>query len=331
MTSRVAYTEEEEKINQMWESAKTPQEKELVTNKFIGIVKDNKENILLRAEAIRKLGEIGALDAQDIAKDISDTSVWVNKAVDIMRELIWEEDTQTFNYRKPGVTTEKLIEMVVEQEPDNNLKKDAKRKLENIGMKNLPLVHNSSRQNWVDMTYYFIDAANETYHRLRYLRETDPEKKYQLLLDTVKNSGGEAYGWAEEQLILNGEERALPDIIEVLKRAWGGSDEEYVERAIKTYKAKFAVVKAAKNDPTVYEKIVKGKYPFLYSDDEEIRDSVMWWVAKIGGFKRDEISIGTEDEDNDKKDDSDKDKEHKDRGKDDKPEQKPDKPDKKDK
>ncbi|MFA5795198.1 MAG: hypothetical protein WC980_09085 [Candidatus Brocadiia bacterium] len=335
------YTKEEGVVNQMWESAKTPQEKELAISKLIQMVKDNKEDILLRAHAIRKLGKIGVLEVQDIAKDISDTGVWRNKVSDMEHDIIGEiiqekmkvqgivGDERNEKYHevhrdlyvngeiyKLGISTEKLIQLVLEKETDIDKRNDAKRKLENIGLKHLDI------RGWYDKVASFIDAANETYHRLRYLRETDPEKKYQLLLDVVKNSGGEAQGWAEEQLILSGEERALPDIIEVLKRAYGDTEEEYIKREIKTYRAKFAVVKAAKNDPTVYEKIVNGKYSFLYSDDEEIRDSVTWWVAKIGGFKTDEIILGTENEDKDKdKDKEQKDKEHgddKDGGKDDK-------------
>jgi hypothetical protein len=157
-------------------------------------------------------------------------------------------------------------------------------------MKNLSLVHNSSCQNWVDMTYHFTAAANGTYHRLRYLRETDPEKKYQLLLDALKN--GPDY-WATEQLIINGEERALPDIIEKINYNRLGHEEE-AEQSIKICKAKFVVVKAAKNDQTIYEKVMRGKYSFPYNDEDDVRESVEMWAAGIAGFETGELIIDGE-------------------------------------
>jgi len=192
-------------------------------------------------------------------------------------ESIWN-DAMVQGGREEAVR--KVLALAADPNADIYAREYAVTKLADIGATEVTdeikeLVDSLSWMN--DRERSLVNHATATYHKLRYLREPDPARKYELLLDTVRNAKGAAPIWAIDELIRTDHREAMPVIAERI--GWEDTTERGRAR-LRLCELKFEVMAAGENLPAVLEQVAEGKYAGLEGFSSNERERMQSWARK---------------------------------------------------
>jgi len=132
--------------------------------------------------------------------------------------------------------------------------------------------------SWInDSERTLANYSTAAYHRLKYLREPDPAKKHEMLLDSMENAKGAASGWAIDELIRTNQRRAMPAIARRLRRGYSG---KYGESCVRLVEKKFEVMAAGENLPATLEQVAEGKFAGLEGLSSNERGRMQSWARR---------------------------------------------------
>ena len=110
-----------------------------------------------------------------------------------------------------------------------------------------------------DRERLLANGATAAYHMLRYHRERDPQRQYELLIDSLKRGKGAANEWAADELVRRNYRQAFTIIAAVVRRRKSG---ERAESYIRLCKLKFEVM-SAEDRKAALESVIAGDHPGL--------------------------------------------------------------------
>ena len=116
--------------------------------------------------------------------------------------------------------------------------------------------------------------ATAAYHMLRYFREPDSNKKYQLLLDTVRRAHGRARTHAVDELIRTNRSEALPIIEARLRKSSGHSAESY----IRVVRLKFKIMALPTGTADNWSRLAAGGFSDMNSLSTTEKDAMERWA-----------------------------------------------------
>lgn len=188
-------------------------------------------------------------------------------------ERIWED---AITPEAKDRAASELLRIVINKKADIHLREFAARKLGEVGDANSmeTLSELGSSIDWSDD--YRRQLKKESilaYHKIRYSNQPTTEAAVKSLIDSLVNPVADE--WAIEQLVLRGEEGAIPQIIERINCARSG---EEAKQAIQLLKAKFKVMNDPEGAAAALEEVIKSFHSSLKSLSPENQTRLKDWA-----------------------------------------------------